>query len=173
MFMRRVDTLVTSVNEWLLVLIGTTFTALILLQVVARYVFQFSIFRINALSEFMLVWFVFLGVGLGFRYGMHATMDLVENLIPSRLKRSLNVLQIGIALLFFVFLIVASFYAVPASMRNVNPSIGVSFAWGVAAVPIGSLFALWHLAVMLRDKVSGAPLSELEPLADFGASQRS
>lgn len=167
----RADKLVTILNEWILVVIGTTFTILIVLQVVARYAFQFSIFHINALSGFLLVWFVFVGVGLGFRYGMHASMDLAENLLRSRGKQVVKVLQSMLAILFFVFLLLASYYALPVSMRNINPSIGISFAWGVAAIPVGSCFALWHLAIVLRETLTGVRVSQLEKLADFGTGQ--
>ena len=167
----RVDRIVISINEWILLLIGITFTVLILLQVFARYVLQFSIFHIDALSGFLLVWFSFVGIGLAFRYGMHASMDLVETLVPTRVKFQVGVFRILTSIVFFLFLILASMVALPISMRNLNPSMGVSYAWGVAALPVGSAFAVWHLAVMLREMATGQRVNALEPLADFGMDQ--
>ena len=61
----------------LLFVIGALFTGMIVLEVVSRYLFDFSIFFINGAAQFLLVWFFLLGAGLALREGSHVGVEFL------------------------------------------------------------------------------------------------
>ena len=62
-------------TKFVLFAIGATFTSLITLEVLSRFVFSFSIFFTNAMARYLLVWFFLLGAGLALRQGAHNCMN--------------------------------------------------------------------------------------------------
>jgi C4-dicarboxylate transporter, DctQ subunit len=63
---------------------------LITLQVLLRYVFNYSISWAEELTRYAIVWMSFIGAGMGIRKGAHISVDLLFVFLPDRWKRILT-----------------------------------------------------------------------------------
>jgi TRAP-type transport system small permease protein len=134
------------------VLLAAVFGALVLFQVVARYAFGTSIFFASAVSNYIFIWFAMLGAALAMKEGLHVAVDLMPRFVPRKWQLVVKGLAHVLSLSFVCILIYASMSALPAAQRNVNPALGISVAWGIAAMPVGAALiafftidALWKL----------------------------
>src|SRR5207248_64605 len=80
----RIDGTFLQLTEYTLFAIGALFAIMITLEVISRYVFNFSISLVNALARLLLVWFFLLGAGIAMRRGAHVGFELVLSAMPPR-----------------------------------------------------------------------------------------
>src|SRR5690606_6818329 len=79
-----------TANNWVVIGLMGTMAALVLANVVSRYVYNYSIIWVEELTQFQMIWITYLGAGLALRQGRHVAVDLVENLLPPGLRRGLR-----------------------------------------------------------------------------------
>jgi TRAP-type C4-dicarboxylate transport system permease small subunit len=153
---------VSRATEYALFGVGATFTGLVLAQVVARFVFDFSLFFIDALTGFLFVWFLMLGSGLAIKHRLHVGFGFLIERLPPRLAPAVEAVAHALTFAFFGFIIWASADAIPSSLRTMSPSLGLSMFWAVVAIPIGFALMIFHqVSIVLSryvwpDRVSGA-----------------
>ena len=81
---RAFDRVLVVTTEFVLFLVGALFTIAVTLAVLTRYVFDFSLFWVDASARFLLVWFFLLGAGIALRHGAHVGFELLLSwLTPS------------------------------------------------------------------------------------------
>lgn len=59
-----------------------TMIIIVSVQVLTRKVFNFVFFWSEEVTLLLLVWFAFMGIGIGFREYLHMAMDLIESFSP-------------------------------------------------------------------------------------------
>jgi C4-dicarboxylate transporter DctQ subunit len=145
---RGFDRALVRATEVAAALIGVSFAALISLEVVSRFVFDFSISFVNAAARMLLVWFVLLGAGIALRRGAHVGFTLgIDALRGSSRTLALRAGQ-AMMLLFFVLLFWSGVVATMAAARQTDPGLGISLGYGVAALPVGAALLAYHLVVL-------------------------
>lgn len=74
-------------EEWLIAFLLTAMTLVAFVQVVARYVFNYSFVWALELLTFLFAWQIFLGMSYGVRVGAHIGVDaLVKTLAPAKAR---------------------------------------------------------------------------------------
>jgi len=158
---RRADRWVLRATEAAACLVGVAFTALITLEVVSRYLFQFSIFFINSAARLLLVWFFLLGAGLALRQGAHVGLEILVGRLPRAQARIWAVIAQLLAMLFFALMTWSAWRALGPAARQVDSALGLSIVWVMLAFPVGFVLLIYHqlvlLAGTLRARPSGAP----------------
>ena len=92
-------------SEWVVVVFFVVLVVATSLQVLFRYVLNFSISWTDELSRYCLVWIVFAGMVVAFVRGTHATVDLLLDRYRGRVRlAALTFIDLAIALLFGVML---------------------------------------------------------------------
>jgi TRAP-type C4-dicarboxylate transport system permease small subunit len=137
------------------VLLAVVFGALVLFQVMARYAFGISIFAASAISNYVFIWFAMLGAALAMKEGLHVAVDVVHWLFPKSLQPAAKALAHVLSLAFACVLVYASISALPAALRNVNPALGISVAWGIAAIPAGAALVAFFTVDALWNGIRG------------------
>ena len=92
--------------EWTIVLLFGSFTAVMLLQVASRYLFNYSFVWSDEFVRYTFIWMVLLASGVAIRRKVHLGFDLFVAKLPRKLQVFLNVLNdllIGVFLVFFFF----------------------------------------------------------------------
>ena len=141
---QRGDRWILRATEAVACLVGGTFTTLIVLEVISRYVFHFSIFFINAAARFLLVWFFLLGAGLALRLGAHVGLELVATSLPRPLARVVSVVASLLVLVFFLQMLWSGYVALGPASRQVDSALGMSIVWVMLAFPVGFLLLIYH-----------------------------
>ena len=138
--------MLSRINGWLwavarasigMVLIAAT--ALVFVNVLLRYVFNYALSWADEIITYSLLWLVFLGAGVAARQGAHIIMEAVLSLLPARFQRGNAV---------FVNVVCAGLSAVVGylgwrlalavrGLDQVGAASGVPMFWVYLAIPVG------------------------------------
>ncbi len=149
---RAWDARLIRVTEFLLFSIGATFTALVVLEVVSRFIFSFSIFFTNAMARYLLVWFFLLGAGPALRRGAHVGFDMLIQALPLAVRRRTEATAHVLVLVFFVLMIWGGLVSLPQAWAEIDSAMGVRSVWGIAAIPVGFVLLLYHQACVMVER---------------------
>lgn len=127
------------------------YVAILVVQVVLRYVFNSSLVWSDEIIRFGLVWNVMLGAALVSLREGHIRVDIFENLLPSRARR---VTQLLIHLVSLAFLLLLLFFGWKFAVRGAAQSAPVtdlSMAYAYSAIAVGAaLMAFFTVATIVR-----------------------
>lgn len=148
--LQRAETIFVRLNEALVVVLMMTMTSLVLLNVVTRYGFSFSVTWAEELSRFLMIWVTYLGAGLALRAGNHVAFEYLQSLLP---RPARMVVRSIIALGILLFLALLAYYGWEFSqltMRQRSAVLGWPRGYVGLAIPIGALVFGMHLLMTLR-----------------------
>ncbi|MEW5724412.1 MAG: TRAP transporter small permease [Thermodesulfobacteriota bacterium] len=99
-FLEKLSGVINRAAEYSLSGLGLGMSVIVAAQVFSRYGFNHSLFWSEELARFLLVWLTFLGAGVAYRRGVHASLDLFYHHLPPAWRRTTRlVVHLG-ALLF-------------------------------------------------------------------------
>jgi TRAP-type C4-dicarboxylate transport system permease small subunit len=146
---RAFDRVLVVTTEFVLFLVGALFTIAVTLAVLTRYVFDFSLFWVDASARFLLVWFFLLGAGIALRHGAHVGFELLLSWLAPRTQRVVRLVGYALSLVFFLEMLWGGLYAIKPALGQTEAGLGVSLVWIVAAVPAGFILLTYHIAVLI------------------------
>jgi len=142
-------------SEWLIIVSFTCICITTFLQVIFRYILNFSISWTDELSRYSFVWLVCSGIVISFVRGEHATV----NLLMSRYKGRYRVLMFTLIDIFiyilFTVLIINGIRFMNLSVGQSTPSLGIPKMLVYAALPFGSATMLIELTLRLYKRFTG------------------
>lgn len=127
---------------------------LIFVQVVLRYVFDYSLSWSEEAARYLIVWFVFIGSSIAVREKAHATVDALVVVLPNRWKGVFSMFANGFAILFCIILIWSSSKMISnvIDYGNVTPALGMPMYIPYLAIPVGaSLMLIRFLQLFFYD----------------------
>ncbi|TDL66340.1 TRAP transporter small permease [Rhodococcus qingshengii] len=159
--MKRINYYLNHIEEYVGV-ISLIFTSLIVfVQVVLRYVFNYSLSWSEETARYLIVWFVFIGSSIAVREKAHATMDALVTYLPEKGKRIFSIIANTISILFCVVLIWSGIQNVSGVVEfgTVTPAIGLPMYLPYLAIPVGAaLMLIRFLQLLIQDiKSFGSP----------------
>lgn len=161
----RLEDVLVRVNQWLLIALMASMALLVFVNVVCRYLFNFSIIWVEELTQYQMIWVAYLGAGLALREGRHVAVDTLQDLLPAPLRRGLRAL-IGLAMgVFLAVLVVLGYQIVVFTWSQETPVMNVPTGLPYLAVPIGAAAMLLHLLLLWRRFVE----RDFVPIEDLGA----
>jgi TRAP-type C4-dicarboxylate transport system permease small subunit len=142
-----------AANQWAIILMMGTMALLVFVNVVTRYVFNFSIIWVEELTQYQMIWITYLGAGLALREGRHVAVEVFQDRLPPRLRRHARTL-VGLAMLaFLVTLAVLGFRIAQFTWNQETPVLNIPTGIPYLGVPIGALVMALHLVLVFRDYV--------------------
>jgi TRAP-type C4-dicarboxylate transport system permease small subunit len=131
------------------IMMGIMFV-LVFINVVTRYVFNFSFATTEEISTFLMIWITYIGAGLALREGRLAAIDLFQDLLPEKLRR-LTRAVIGVIILIF-FIILAYYGTKIVQFGWAQETWATQIPRGIPylAVPLGAILFVLHLVLMFR-----------------------
>lgn len=150
---RAIDRAIVRATEFAVFAIGALFTILVSLEVLSRYVFQFSIMFVNAGARFLLVWFFVVGAGLALRRGAHVGFELLVSRVRRGRQRRVVLGAQALAMLFFAEMIWAGVYSLGPAWRQIEPGLEVSLVWAFLSIPAGFALLAYHMAVLMTVEI--------------------
>ena len=127
--------------ERMLFAMGASMTLIVVVQVVARYVVNHSLFWSEELARYLLVWLTFLGASVAYHRGMHPGVDVVFSRLPFRWQQGARVGIHLVSLWLFGVMVVK----------------GISFAWFVR-LQISPALSLPKWVIMAIVPIAGGVL---------------
>ncbi|MDT4762216.1 TRAP transporter small permease [Sphaerochaeta sp. PS] len=94
------------------------------------------------ISLLFFAWLTFVGGDLLMRSGRLIFIDILYNVLPSRVKKVFNIL-FGLAMMYFLIVLIwYGFKLVMQSWTRLFNTLKLSYAWCTLCVPVGSLLML-------------------------------
>lgn len=149
------------VVDWIENILVTSFvliaTLVAIIQVIARYVFNNSLYWSEELILYSLISMSFLTMGMGVRYASHISVDAVYAFAG---PRSARVLQIGAACLGLIFAAVLVWYGSrlvmnTSRMGQLSPAMRIPVGYIYAVIPVAASFMVLRYLLVLRDLIMG------------------
>jgi len=150
---RSSDRAIVVATEFVLFLVGALFTIVVTLAVFTRYVFDFSLFFVDASARLLLVWFFLLGAGIALRHGAHVGFELLLSWMSPRKQRTTRIVGYLFSLLFFIEMLWGGLYAMGPAASQTEAGLNISLVWIVAAVPAGFLLLTYHIIVLIYGEI--------------------
>lgn len=126
---------------------------LILVQILGRYVFNYSISWSEEAATFVQVWLVMLGAGIAMRNGQHVAIDLLVSKLPLVLQRVVKGAGFLLAAWFLLVVIISSLSMLTIGMIVKSPALQVPLAVPYLALPVGMAYFLLELALATLPKI--------------------
>jgi TRAP-type C4-dicarboxylate transport system permease small subunit len=153
--MRRLVERLARIQTWITFGVISLITACVATQVFVRYVLQRPLFLWSEeVARFLLIWMVFLGIGVGVKNDAHFAMDILQAYLGKRLGaavRLFNDLCMGALL---VLLVLAGLRFAWFGVFQTSPNLEIPMVWVLASIPIGGLVALVYLLERVQQRWS-------------------
>ena len=123
-----------------------------LFQIIMRFVIEAPAEWTEVLIRFSLIWMVFMGIPAAFRNGAMVSVDVLYRWSPPKLKRVLDFVVCGAALVLMLLVIWWGWdYANRGRVQTVIGLEDVSMFWAYLALPVGGVFSIIGIIGNLLD----------------------
>lgn len=156
------ERLFVGANRWALIALLAVMAALVIANVISRYVFSHSFPWVEEATRYMMIWAAFLGAGPALRVGGHIAIDTLPSSLPAGAARAVRALIVAIvAATLAVMLWLGIDYAEFAWYQE-SPVLGWSLGMVYLALPVGAALTLVHLALVARQWVNSGEWERIE-----------
>ena len=168
--LRKVLGMLSAVNEWISVTARNTagmlliaMTAIVLVQIVFRYVLNDSLIWTEEVSKTMMVWGAFLIAPWAYRNGANVSIQMFTDELPLTLRRLLHLLLNLLVIWIIVVFWSESFGMVDRGFSIRTASLPIQVGWFFIVVPVAfGAMLLVGVELLIRDV-----LTLLHPKEDF------
>ncbi|KQP12385.1 C4-dicarboxylate ABC transporter permease [Pseudorhodoferax sp. Leaf265] len=151
-----------EVNRWVVVaMLGIT-VVLVIGNVIARYLFSYSLTWVEEVSRYLMIWSAMLGCGLALRVGGHIAVDSLAGAVKPAVARSIRSAIVCIVSFTLLAVTWLGVEYVDFAWGQETPVLGISYGLIYMAMPIGALLMLVHLALVARSWVTTGSWDKVE-----------
>lgn len=138
-----------SIGLWIM-------TAIIAMQVFARYVLNDSPAWAEQAALLLMIWYVFIAAAAGVREGFHIRIAIFADSLPAKLRHKVVLLGHLVVVAFGAAMAYYGVELAQATWQHVIPTLGISRGYAYAPIAISGLmitaFAIEQLVAELRSK---------------------
>jgi TRAP-type transport system small permease protein len=147
----RFERYLVAANKAIVFIMMVVMTTLVFVNVVARYMFNYSFIWAEEISQYLMIWIAYLGAGLALREGRHVALEIVHDRLGPVMSRKLRMVLGGLMLAFLGTVTVLGFQFSMFVWSQETPVLNISLGIPTLAVPIGCLLFAVHLILMFRN----------------------
>ena len=140
-----------AANRAVIFLLMAVMATLVFVNVIARYLLNFSIIWAEEVSQYVMIWIAYLGAGLALREGRHVAIEMLQDRMPPALSRRMRMVIGGLILAFLGAVTVLGFQFALFVWNQETPVLNISLGIPSLAIPIGALLFAVHLVLMFRN----------------------
>lgn len=139
-----------------------TFTQVLVRFVFTHFGFSFSAPWTEELARYAMIWVVFIGVGIGFRYGMLLSLTFLVNRLGRVTGQALRYLALIASFGFLILLVQLGLKFVEFGQIERSPALSWPKAWVYWAMPVGGILGCANIfAVMVDTWCRGADVRDI------------
>lgn len=142
--------------EYLLLLLGMSMTATVIVQVFSRYVLNHSLFWSEELARYLLVWLTFIGATVAYHRNMHPGVDFLFKRLDRKTRDRTRQLVHLVSLILFIIMIWYGWSFAYFIRAQTTPAMSLPKWLVFSIIPLsGLLFSLHVTAFLLRGSATG------------------
>ena len=129
-------------------------TAVVFLQVISRYVFNYPFDWPEEMARYLFVWVALLGVALALRRGAHFSIDALVKRFPARWRLIVPLLIHTTLGIFTLVVSVKGFQLALRVREQLSPGMEISMAYAYLSVPVSFAimfkYILWDIYSLVK-----------------------
>lgn len=135
----KIDTGISNIESVILAVGVILMAANTVINVIGRFIFQYSIFFTEELNRSLIVLVTFAGIGYAARHGRHIRMSAIYDALPSKTRKALMVViaVVTALVMFALFYFSIGYIAKVATSGRVLPAMQIPVYWIYLWVPVG------------------------------------
>lgn len=114
-------------------------TLIVFVQVVCRYVFNFSIRWSEEVPLILMVWFGFISMAIGVKKRLHISIELFYNMFPEALQKVILKVVDLLVMSFGICMVVFGYKLAMFTMTSTLPATKLPTGWLYMAIPVAGL----------------------------------
>jgi len=119
----------------------------ILVQIIGRYVFNYSIAWSEESATFAQVWLTLLGAGIAMRTNAHVGVDVLIRKAPVPVQKVFEAGSLALGIWFMLAVVVGSLALVSIGMRIDSPALNIPMAVPYMSLPVGFAYFLLEFVI--------------------------
>lgn len=116
--------IILNIVKWVVIFLLNTMTIFLFIAVLSRYLFGHSFYWIDAYSRYSLIVISFLGSAMALRKKKHISVDVVINILPQILRKSIIKIDIFLILVFSFVMFIQGIKLYKLTERQIIPDLG-------------------------------------------------
>lgn len=160
--LNAIDKVVTTVNSALLIIALAIMFLMIFINVIGRYFFSKSVMGADELARYLMISIAFLGMGMAMRRGQHSAFNIVQDVVPSRVRIFLRIIVSLIMVAFMIVLFVLGYQYAMKYMSNRTEMLRMSAGMWYMVIPLGAVLFVFHFLIGLKEYVFMAKNADIE-----------
>jgi C4-dicarboxylate transporter DctQ subunit len=156
-----INTIETLIIAGLCVMVGLTFASTMIRFVPG----QGGIFWAEEITRYVSIWVVFLAAGLGVRFGIHLSVDMLALAMPEPLRRAFFIFAYVMMLLFQGVLVYYGTQLAISNYAQQSASLQMPMTYAYAAIPVGAAIMVFETLRLIYLEATGRSTA-VPPLAD-------
>jgi C4-dicarboxylate transporter DctQ subunit len=154
---KYISDIIASFEKKLAMILMFTMAVVVALAVFFRYVLNVPLFWAGEVSIFLLIYITFLGGSLGLKYKTQASVTIVTDNLPEKMKQAVSIVAHIFMLLFMAIILFYSYKWISSPNVFIQKSSAMLLPMWIpyAIIPIGLSFATIHLLSNLLDIMRG------------------
>jgi TRAP-type transport system small permease protein len=153
--MKRIADILEGALKFLVIIMLSALTIIVVVGIAARYVFLVSIPWTEEISRYLMIWTSFLGLGVAYRKRELIAVKLLTDLLPKKMFRIAFFVS---DILCSIFLVVVVYYGVKLCVQNsdqVSAAARIPTSIVYAAIPVGGVIYLFFSLESILDFFKG------------------
>ena len=153
--MKRIAYILEGALKFLVIIMLSALTIIVVVGIAARYVFLVSIPWTEEISRYLMIWTSFLGLGVAYRKRELIAVKLLTDLLPKKMFRIAFFVS---DILCSIFLVVVVYYGVKLCVQNsdqVSAAARIPTSIVYAAIPVGGVIYLFFSLESILDFFKG------------------
>jgi TRAP-type C4-dicarboxylate transport system permease small subunit len=151
----KISDLSARLIKWTLIVMVAVMTVLVIIQVLLRYIFFYSLSWSEEVARYLMIWVSFLAAGLAVQKGLHIGMESVIIRLRPPLRRRVNILTKTAVLIFLLYLTIGGFQVSWLVREQSSPALFLSMSYAYAAAGVGGLFMAIQMFHSLVEEWTG------------------
>lgn len=153
-FLLLILTTLRATFEWLVIILFSGMSVIVLAQVLGRYMFNYPIDWATEAATFSQIWMVLIASGLAMNQGKHVNIDILLSATPKFVKKFLLITIMCCGSWFLYQCIIGSLSLIEIGTFQTSPAMQIAMWIPYLALPVG-LSYLWleFLISMIRKLV--------------------
>ena len=151
-----------KVVTWLVIGFYSYMTLAVLIQVVGRYVFNYSIGWASETATFAQIWMVLLAAGLAMHKNLHVGVDIFTNSLPRKAVKFLSLVIMAACLWFFWQAISGSIHFFEIGKLQSSPALRIPMWIPYLSLPVGLIYFALELILSLLAKWNDSEIKEAD-----------
>ena len=147
---QTLNAVIVRINRWCIGVMMCAMFVMVFANVVTRYCLGFSIAAAEEIPTFLMIWVTYLGAGLALREGRLASIDVLQDRLPTKLR---SLLRISLGVVMGAFFLLLSWYGVGLVILGWSQeTFALMIPRGIPylVVPIGAVLFVVHLIFFFR-----------------------